>query len=319
MVDIFLTVNTHIGYSEPGNTALPFAERYLRKIYGTSRHGDCALPLLLKLFEDNGLPASFFVESLFAVEYEIQPLQDIVQLINDYGQDIQLLLDAQWAVSLKDSIFESLPAQANILSNYSLEQQIQLIKIAKRLLIQSGVKEIQAFREVNLSMSRSMLNALEANDIFIDCSYNPIREPGLPEFLQHQHYNQPVVCEPVVIYPVTIFKAGKKQQLTVLNINTCCFNEIETVLNYASDRQWHSVVVTLTSDVLMTTGQVKLDPVKFKRMKTLCAFLASRSDFNVRGFEDLEHPIINRQMDAPHTQQADHYRRLGEQFVSAVI
>ena len=66
MLDVFLTINTHVGYSEPGNTALPFAERYLRKVYGTSRHGDCALPLLLKLLKNHGLRASFFVESLFA-------------------------------------------------------------------------------------------------------------------------------------------------------------------------------------------------------------------------------------------------------------
>lgn len=319
MLDVFLTVNSHIGYSEPDDISLQFAERYLGKIYGTSRDGDCALPLLLKLFEDSGLAASFFVESLFAVKYGLQPLQEVVELIFEGRQEIQLLLDAQWAMSLKGSLFEIVPEQTDQLSHYSQEQQTELIKIAKRLLMQSGVKQIQAFREVYPSITRSMLNALVANDIVIDCSFDSSQVTEKPEFLLHQHYNQPVECENVVIYPVTVFKSGKKQKLTVLNINTCCFKEIETVLNHASSNHWDSVVMTLTSDVLMTPGQVKLDLVKFNRMKTLCAFLASRSDFNVRGFNNLEHRFSNQSFDAPQTQQIDCYRRWGEQFVSAVL
>ena len=168
-------------------------------------------------------------------------------------------------------------------------------------------------------MSESVLNALAANGIIIDCSFDPIQVTEKPEFLLHQHFNQPVEYENVVIYPVTVFKSGKKQQLTGLNINTCCYNEIETVLNHASSNHWDSVVMTLTSDVLMTPGQVKLDPVKYNRMKTLCAFLASRSDFNVRGFNNLVHRFSNQPLDAPQTQQIDCYRRWGEQFVSAVV
>src|SRR5436189_226672 len=73
-----------------------FATAFARYVYGRSQAGEFALPRTLDTLRRHGLHGVFFVEPLFAARFGVQYLTEIVQLIQDAGQEVQLHLHPEW-------------------------------------------------------------------------------------------------------------------------------------------------------------------------------------------------------------------------------
>jgi peptidoglycan/xylan/chitin deacetylase (PgdA/CDA1 family) len=320
MLNVFFTVDTETWCNRWDNIDLHFADAFQRYIYGPTKQGNCGLPLTFDVLNDHGLAASFFVESLFALHFGIEPLQEVVSLVKAAGHEIQLHSHPEWVNESTIQLFEDdLPRRAFI-RDFTLEQQTKLIKIGLDLFKRTGVDGINAFRAGSYGFNRNTLKALQANGILIDTSYNTVSQAGIADVLPEQLLLQPTVLDGVTIYPVSVFGGSNAQSLRPLQLTACSYREFETVLFHAVENEWDSVVIVSHSFELMTPGQERLDPIIFKRFKNLCKLLADHSDlFNVRGFSGLKPKAIIEQPTIPVSGQFNRCLRIGEQVIRRVV
>jgi hypothetical protein len=320
MLNVFFTVDTQTDFNDWAEVDLHFADAFQRSIYGPTKLGNCALPLIFDVLNDYGLTGSFFVESLFALHFGLEPLQEEVSLVRDAGQEIQLLVQPEWVNQSMIHLFdEDLPRKA-LMSDLTLEQQTKLIEVGLELSRRAGVEQINAFRAGGYAVNRDTLKALRANGIIIDSSYNKASKIGTSDLFPEQLLLQPSLLDGVIMYPVSVFGDNNEQSLRALQLTTCSYREFECVLFQAVENEWDSVVIVAQSIGLMTSGQERLDPIVFKRFKNLCKLLAGNSDlFNVRGFTGLEPQAAAQQPAIPVSGQLNRYLRIGEQAVRCLV
>lgn len=320
MLNVFFTVDTQTRCTDWAEVDLHFADAFQRSIYGHTKQGNCALPLIFDVLNEYGLAGSFFVEPLFALRFGLEPLQEEVSLVRGAGHEIQLLADPEWVNQSTIQLFEEdLPRKA-LMSDLTLQQQTKLIEVGLELFKRTGVEQINAFRSGSYAVSRDTLKALYANSIYIDSSYNKASKTGTADLLPEQILLQPTLLDGVSIYPVTVFGNNNQQSLRALQLTTCSYREIEYVLFQAVENEWDSVVIVAQSVGLMTPGQERLDSIVFKRFKNLCKLLAGSPDlFNVRGFTGLEPQAATQQPAVPVSGQLNRYLRIGEQAVRCVV
>jgi hypothetical protein len=320
MLNVFFTVDTETWCNRWDDIDLHFADAFQRYIYGPTKQGNCALPLTFEVLNDHGLAGSFFVESLFALHFGLEPLQEVVSLVKDAGHEIQLHTHPEWVNEAKTRIFEDDFPRRAFIRDFTYQQQAKLIEIGLDLFKRTGVDGINAFRAGSYGFNRDTLKALRDNGILIDTSYNKVSQAGIANVLPEQLLLQPTLVDGVTIYPVSVFGDSNVQSLRPLQLTACSYREFESVLFHAVENEWDSVVIVSHSFELMTQGQERLDPIIFKRFKKLCKLLADHSDlFNVRGFSGLEPKAVTEQPAIPVSGQLNHILRVGEQIIRRVV
>lgn len=95
-MNVFFTVDVEVWCDGWNDLDSRFPEAFQRYIYGPTSKGRYGLPHIVDVLNQHGLNGVFFVEPLFASRFGIQPLQEIVGLLNDAGQEIQLHMHTEW-------------------------------------------------------------------------------------------------------------------------------------------------------------------------------------------------------------------------------
>ena len=149
VLKVYLTIDTEVWCNgwEAIDDQFPLA--FQRYVYGRSAHGDFALPKTLEILNRFGLKAVFFVESLFSARFGSHYLQEIVQLIDRAGHDIQLHVHPEWSDEIHPPLVKSTEEKFQSLSQLSESDQFTLISWAKNALEQSLGRPVNAFRAGN--------------------------------------------------------------------------------------------------------------------------------------------------------------------------
>ena len=284
MLDVFLTVDVEVWCDGWDDIDAKFPTAYERYIHGRTPRGDYGLPFQLKVLNDHGLGAVFFVEPLFATRFGIAPLTEVVSLLQGGGQEVQLHLHTEW---VDESIIPLLPPvghKRQHLRQFDVNDQQVLIEAGRDLLAQAGATSIDAFRAGSFGFNRDTLTALARAGIAIDSSYNATLfgpdsgvQPGSPVL-------DIIDCDGVREYPMTVFDDGtgtwRHAQLTA-----CSFAELEGLLWQAAEVERGSFVLLSHSFELLNRSLGRPDDLVIKRFRKLCAFLErNRDTFRVRGF-----------------------------------
>ena len=285
MLKVFITVDVELWPRNWDLGADAFQEAWKRYIQGATPKGDYGLEFQLKLLGQYEIKAVFLVESLFAWQYGMGPLRDIVGLIQDAGQEVQLHLHAEWCHKSKRPI---LPGRQGInLRDYNEADQDFLVSLALNNLRESGVDEVCAFRAGSFGADRTSLRLLASHGIRYDTSYNPpylsrgcgINVDGL--------LVQPFPIEGAFEFPVTTFEE-LPGRLRHMQIGSCSLSEMKHLLLAAHQRAWHSVVIVSHGHELLNADRTKADSIVIRRFEGLCRFLADNRDkFEAVGFSDL--------------------------------
>jgi hypothetical protein len=320
MLNVFFTVDTEIWCDKWETIDEEFADAFLRYVYGPTSKGNAALPLTFDILNEHGLTGSFFVESLFAHHFGLEPLQELTGLIQNAGHEVQLHLHPEWVNEAKTPIFEQEEMRRPYLRDFTLEQQTLLVKHAKNTLLQSGVESINAFRAGGYGADRNTLRALAANDIQIDTSYNPADPIGIADISPDKLLLQPSLIDGITEYPVTVFGDKNPRSLRPMQLTACSYTEFETILFHAVEHEWDSVVIVSHNFELMTPGLQRLDPIILSRFKRLCKLLSNHPDlFTVRGFNGLEPYVAQQQPEIPVSGAFNTNLRIGSQILRRFI
>lgn len=300
MLKVFLTVDVEIWPRNWDLSARAFQEGWARYIQGATSKGDYGLPFQLRVLQQHDLRAVFLVESLFAWEYGLEPLREIVGSIKQANQEVQLHLHAEWVHKSKRPI---LPGRGGInIKDYSEDEQGFLLGLGLRHMHESGAGDICAFRAGSYGANLATLRALSKHGIGYDTSYNlPYLDKDCAMVVD-EPLVQPRLVEGVMEFPITPFEE-LPGRLRHMQLGSCSFSEMKHLLLQAHSNGWYSVVIVSHGHELLDASRTQPDPIVVKRFERLCRFLAENRDkFQTSGFSDLRvESVVTQKNERPLT------------------
>jgi peptidoglycan/xylan/chitin deacetylase (PgdA/CDA1 family) len=263
-----------------------------RDVYGQIDGHAVGLEYQLDTLSKHGLKASFMVESLFAAVPEVgeQPLRDIVRAIISGGHDVQLHPHPEWIQHVPDL---NVPHRSHLLSSYSLEEQMAIVRYASLRLEQAGAPRPVAFRAGGFAANAETLLALENCGLRYDSSYNrsylgdKCRLPP-PKFVGHvTEYNG------VQEFPVAVFQ-DFMGHFRPAQICACSGHEMIHALISAEAAGWDFFVIVSHSFEMLARRRHPSKPAVIRwdvveRFERLCEFLGANAErFPTVRFADLD-------------------------------
>lgn len=267
-----------------------FPAQFERYVYGRSAAGDFALPHALEVLTRHGLPAVFFVEPLFAGRFGIEPLREIVALIQDAGQEVQLHLHPEWADEIRPLPFEGARVKRQHLSYYSLDEQVTLLSLGLHLLAEAGAQPIKAFRAGSFACNADTFKALSQIGLRYDSSLNPDHPDSGLDLRAQQDFYRPSRIEAVETIPMTVFRDGLGKPRPA-QVGACSFVEMRAALESAKAQGLGHFMILSHNFETLVPGSTKPDRFVVERFEQLCAYLAAHADayevcgFNSPGFD----------------------------------
>lgn len=289
-VQVFFTVDVEIWPGDWTDVDGRFPEAFRRYVYGPTRHGDCALPLKLRVLNDHGLHGVFFVEPIFSARFGLDALSEVVGLIERAGQEVQLHLHAEWVNEARERVLAWQPDhKIQHLSHLPRSDQSALIAWGQRRLADAGAPAPTAFRAGSFAFNRDTLRALEDNAIHVDTSYNHAFRHLANGILDGPDSAPPVLpfsIGNVLELPVTVYR-DRPAHLRPLQLTACSLDELKTVLWHAAERGDPAVVIVSHNFELMNRRDFSRDETVVRRYIGLCDFLdRNRDSFVTASFRD---------------------------------
>lgn len=290
MLNVFLTVDVEIWCDGWENIDQKFASAYQKYIIGQTSAGAYGMPYQLQALNDHGLAGVFFVEPLFSARFGAQPLADITGMVRDAGQEVQLHLHTEWADEALIPLLPGSHGKRQHLRYFSLAEQTRLIGLGAEMIETSGCRRPNAFRAGSFGFNRDTMDALAANDIAFDSSYNATLFGLDSGLLPGEVASEPFECAGVWEYPMTVFNEGTGKQRHA-QLTACSFAEMEGLLWQALEAGRSSFVILSHSFELLNERMDRRDDTVVKRFRKLCSFLEKHSDsFRTVGFHGLVPP-----------------------------
>lgn len=279
---VVLTCDTEIWPGSWDRLEERFPAAFRRYVYGDTPHGEYALPMKLRILQDHGLRGVYFVEPLFSARFGIGPLQEIIGLIREAGQDVQMHLHAEWADEAREPVLPK-PAtrKRQHISYFSLDEQVSLISWARDRLVAAGAPAPAVFRAGSLHFNLDTLRALQTVGISRDSSYSHCLngpQSGLLEYYPPGCVpTAPSVVAGMEEYPLTVFWDGARR-LRPLQLSACSLKELVSVLDRSAERQHPCVNILTHNFELLDRRDFSVDNVVVRRFMGLCEYLYRNSD-----------------------------------------
>ncbi len=288
-MNVFLTFDVEVWCKSWSTLDADFPTSFERYVFGRSAKGQYALPKTLEVLDKSGLRGVFFVEPLFAARFGLEPLATIINLIQDAGQEIQLHLHPEWTDEADPPLLAGGAGKRQLLSDYSADEQCQLIEHGLKLIQEAGAARPIAFRSGSFACNQDTFAAVAANQLSFDSSINPempVSQPG-GIVADMAGYCEPFRVGDLTLLPMSSFRDGF-QQPRHAQIGACSARELIEAMQAAERSGWSSFVLLSHNFELMVPNSSRPDSFVVRRFDKLCRFLAqNRAIFPTAGFGDL--------------------------------
>ena len=287
--NVFLTVDVECG---------DYCINYEGSVYGRlkNRPGEnYGLEYILETLDRYGLKCTFFVEAFASARFGKKGLSDICQKIKKFNQEIQLHIHEDFFVNTNDFSVKSTRSE-RILGDYSVEEQIRLIKHGMEILKSCGVSDINAFRAGGFGADNKTLEALKLLNIRIDSSYNlNYLGNGCSIKIKNNKINQLSYLNGLYELPITNVKVKAVPWINYrhIQIGAVSFREMRDILIQARKIRLNNICLLLHSNEFIffenkerTIGQP--NKINMARFEKLLHFLSNNSkDYKTRTVTDI--------------------------------
>lgn len=140
-------------------------------IWGDAKGGSYGIGWQMDQLEEHGLKGVFFLDPMPALVFGPDFLKPIVAAIAERGHEVQLHVHTEWLAHATHSPVQGLTGR-NI-GDFSLGDQLTLLRMARTWLEDAGAPAINAFRAGNFGANDDTLRALAQLGIAWDSSVNP--------------------------------------------------------------------------------------------------------------------------------------------------
>jgi hypothetical protein len=269
---VFITVDVELWPSSWEGYRDEFQDCFRRYIKGDTGRGEFGLPLHLRMARDHGLRFTFLVESLFACEFGIGPLADIVGQIDEAGQDTELHAHPEWVRHASTPIFRT--GGRYTFAQFTREEQSSLVAAALANLRAAGARNVSAFRAGSFAANADTLAAVARAGLSVDSSFKLGSSMGFAPIVEHVVRDEEAR---LIEYPLSIYEdlPGSSRHL---QLSACSFDEITFVLESAREKGWAAVVLLSHSAELLDESRTRADRIVVRRLERLCAWLADRRE-----------------------------------------
>ncbi len=305
-LNVFITVDTEVWPCTPNWRETGLSQEMDRLIYGTTREGEYGLPFQIDRLNKYGLKAVFFVESLFACAVGLDPLNKIVKMIQNGGQEVQLHIHTEWLARMTQSILPGKTGQH--LKDFSLEDQALLIEQGLQNLQACGVQNLCAFRAGNYGANLDTLHALAQNGILYDASHNTCYLDSHCDIQTPDLLLQPQKINGVYEFPISFIR-DYPGHYRHMQLCACSWLELKNALLEAWKQGWYSFVLVLHSFELVKSKsryefelakpriryeeKLSVDRIVTERFERLCRFLTDNRDkFRTAVFSEIAPDMI---------------------------
>lgn len=281
---LLFTVDTElsVGLHQQGFSG---ADNLRSSIFGECAEGRFGVDFQMDLLEASGMRGAFFVDPMPALIFGRQIVADIVGPILARGHEVQLHIHTEWLDYVQNSPFGGVTGR-NI-GDFPLPVQIDLLRYARNLLIESGVPSPNAFRAGNYGANDDTLKALSRLEIDWDTSFNPgylgqdcaidLSEDAPPMTELHG------VC----LMPVSGIEDRpgnfRPAQLCALSAR-----EMRAALDHSAETRQRWFTIVTHSFELLSRDRQRPNKLVISRLKQLCKHVRRSSELQSIGFHDLE-------------------------------
>lgn len=288
MLNVFYTVDVEVWCDGWNDIDSKFPAAFKSYVYGSTAAGNFGLPFQMKLLSDHGLTGVFFVEPLFAARFGIEPLQEIVNLIEAAGHEVQLHLHTEWVDEGRPTtILPNSTHKRQYLHLFDLAEQSQLIGIGMDYLARAGARRPNAFRAGSFGFNHLTLRALQAQNLRHDSSYNATMFGPASGLAPGTLLTDCCAFDEVLEHPITVYD-DSFGRLRHTQLTATSSAEMETLLWQALERNQSEFVILSHSFELLNSGKNRADAVVVKRLERLCRFVSDhRVHFVMSGFHGL--------------------------------
>jgi hypothetical protein len=268
MTRVFLTIDTELMWSHhvAGLEVEAIAQRSLEP-------AGVGIGWQLNQLKRHDLKACFFVDPMPCLVYGTEWMKRVVGAVLDAGQEVQLHLHPNWAGAhagdggATHALYQ--------LTEYSFDEQVDLIAGASDMLTAAGVPEPVAFRAGSYAASDDTLGALAELGFLYESSHNGAEHPwpsaiGLPV-----RQIAPVKHRGIVEVPVTVIE-DHRGHLRHFQICALSAAEMRAALDHAVREDHAAVTVVGHSFELANRAGTRPNAVHVRRCETLCRILAER-------------------------------------------
>jgi len=298
-VNVFLTIDTEhsIGGAFGDPNLKPVGNE--KRIFGLIGNKQYGIPLIMDIADRYGIPITFFVEVFNKYFFGAEETREVCNYILNRNHDIQLHIHPNYLNFELDD-----PTKlvfSDLIGDYSLSRQAEIIEEAKEALINYGVSSPIAFRAGCFGADENTIKALRRTGFLIDSSYNTAYLEN-PCLLPDIEINDLAPMHGVWEFPITNFiehSGLRPKRCMPLDINGVSFAEMRWVLRHAASDGPMNITIILHSFSFVKAYDVqyrKTRPRKnvIRRFERLCAFLAGHSDhFRVMTFGCLDHAALS--------------------------
>ncbi len=288
---VFITVDTEVWPRASDWLKSQLQADIERDISGATNSGRYGIGYQMDVLNAHGLKAVFFLESLFACAVGLGPLQKIVTEIQQSGHEVQLHVHPEWLAWMPQPLLPGRLGQN--LKEFSLSEQLVLLRAALNNLRQAGAQNVCAFRAGNYGADFNTLRALASLQLRYDTSYNPCYLHSDCGLRLDRLLIQPELLEGVWELPISVFR-DLPGHYRHAQLCACSAQEMEQALLQTWRSGWRSfVIVSHSFELIKNRRQASSPPspdgIVISRFERLCRFLASHKDkFVTCGFDELQ-------------------------------
>lgn len=176
MTAVYITIDTE--YSAGLAVRLGLGARqevFDRSITCKTPMGDVGIVHQMAVMDAHQIKGVFFVDPMPALIWGVHAIADVVEPILERGHEVQLHLHPEWLEIAGDA--NPLRGRTGrAMHDFTEQEQVELIEIAREYLVQAGAPAPTAFRAGNYAADDATLRALLRCGIRYDSSH----VPGLP-------------------------------------------------------------------------------------------------------------------------------------------
>lgn len=290
------------------------AENFARSIACETHSGDAGVFHQMEVLEEHGCKGVFFVDPMPALVWGSVAIADIVEPICKRGHDVQLHLHTEWLELAGSS--NPIPGRTGRnLHEFTADEQIELIGLAKSLLMQAGAPSPTAFRAGNYGANDDTLRALAQHSIAYDSSHVPGIAASDCRISLSRDVREVTDHHGVLEVPVgTVRSFGGPRHAQVTALSSW---EITAALRHAVSTAIPMLNIVSHSFELLSRDRTRVNPIVQRRFAALCQAVAETPDASSATFTS--RPPQPGEATGAHTMPHSEIRsaaRMAEQFVA---
>jgi hypothetical protein len=235
--------------------------------------------------EHHGLKGVFFVDPMPALIHGEQVIADIVEPIRARGHEVQLHIHTEWLQWANPS-----PVPGRLgrnIGDFDLDDQVQLLGLARDMLVRAGAPQPIAFRAGNYGADDNSLRALARLGVGWDSSVNPAYQGSDCRISIARDQMGAIEKDGIRLLPVSGF-FDRPHHFRPAQICAVSSREMGAALLHAAETRQKAFVIVTHSFEMLSRDRQRPNRSVMARFDALCRTVAEHPSLTTSGFADLD-------------------------------